>query len=213
MVMVSVIERSGETVAQVAMMDHFPALFMANVDPHATHIDDPAWFAQHVQSQQTQFVDLLMPSMNVRQRLVSNTVLVRRNEEFMASMREVGKGNPVTERIGRNMAMFNKLSLEYLMGERFTTVGADGKRVWSFELFRKWVGGFKVRLTIFVANEGVIIALPAPLVPKYGADLAARHFLGEVPVNIVPVEGDHLSFLMGEDLQQSMDGPFVQADI
>lgn len=213
MVMVSVIERSGESVVQVAMMDHFPALFLPNVDPFATHMDDPAWVAQHVLSQQTQFVDLLMPSMNVRQRLISNTVLVRRNEEFMASIREVGKGNPVTERIGRNMAMFNKLSLEFVMGEQFTTVGADGKKVWSFDLFRKWVGGFKVRLTIFVATEGVIISLPEELAPKYKEDLAARHFLGEVPVNIVSVEGDHLSMLMGADLQESMDGPFVNADI
>ncbi|KAF5322707.1 hypothetical protein D9619_000350 [Psilocybe cf. subviscida] len=207
MALVELAEQHGNEVVQFSMVEHFPSLFFGNVKPSEVRIDDEEWTNEHVKELIHQMATLLIPSMNIRARLFSNAVAVRRNQEIIDSLMGTLK-TPVSELVLARMTMIQKLSLKFLMSNRFLSLNNDGQKIWSSNLFRKWVGGIQARLTLHVATEGANVTIPEDI-KEQRTDLGATALLGDVPFTLVTIEGDHSSVLVEETLRRSLEEEYM----
>lgn len=208
MALVDMAEKHGDEILQFSMIDHSPSLFFGNVEPSEVRIADEEWMDEHVKGLVHRMATLLLPSMNVRARLFSNAVAVRRIQEIIDSLTGALK-TPVSERLLARVSTIQRLSLKFLMSDRFIALNAAGQKIWSFDLFRKWVGGIRARLTLHVATEGANITIPEDK-KEQREDLGATVMLGDVPFNLVTIEGDHSSILVEESLRHSLEEGYFE---
>ncbi|KAF5321072.1 hypothetical protein D9619_000384 [Psilocybe cf. subviscida] len=208
MALVELAEQNGDEVVQFSMLDHFPSLFFGNVKLSEVRIADEEWIDEHVKGLLRQMATLVIPSENIRARLFSNAVAIRRNQEIIDALTGTPK-TPVGELRLARTTMIQKLSLKYMMNERFLILNKDGQKVWSSNLFRKWVGGMRARLTLYVATEGANLTISEENKERR-PDLGATALLGDVPFTLVTIEGDHTSILGEESLRCSLEDEYMQ---
>lgn len=207
MALVDLAERLGDKIVQFSMVEHFPSLFFSKVKPSEVRIADEEWMNQHVKGLIHEMATLLIPSMNIRARLFSNAVALRRNQEIIDSLTGTLK-TPVSERLLARMSMIQKLSLKFLMSNRFVSMDNLGQKVWSLDLFRDWVGGIQTRLMLHVATEGANVTIPEDM-KEQRRDLGATALLGDIPFTLVTIEGDHSSILVEENLRRSLEDKYL----
>jgi hypothetical protein len=207
MALVNLAERLGDKIAQFSMVEHFPSLFFGNAKPSEVRIADEEWMNEHVKGLIHQMATLLIPSMNIRARLFSNAVAVRRNQEIIDSLMGTLK-TPVSEHLLARMSMIQKLSLKFLMSDRFVSVDNLGQKIWSLDLFREWVGGIETRLMLHVATEGASVTIQEDN-KELRRDLGAAALLGDIPFTLITIEGDHSSILVEENLRRSLEDQYI----
>jgi hypothetical protein len=133
--------------------------------------------------------NLLLPTVIDRQRLISNTVLVRRFEDMKAALNS-DEVPPHLQRYVKFLQAVQETSIRFLMKEEFLEKDTHGGNLWSSELFRKFTAQLKAPITLYVATYGLGAMMPpGEKVRDLGASMVFDRY------SVVSIPGDHLAFL------------------
>lgn len=187
--LITTFEQNGDTIAQFAMLDHFPTLFLARVDLAAVDLASAAWWDP-----------VLHKSFKGILRLFETVqgVMAAQSKVRIQELQDALDGKPGTSAmtakiIGRTTRLI-RTTLAFLLGERFSVADEAGRRRFSPEVFRAYTRGIKAPLTIYVARGGIRAIIPQD---KW-VDFGAREYFPDAQFK--EVDGGHIDFLGNEEL-------------
>ncbi len=183
-------EDNGDDVVQLAMLDHFPSLFVysanqiGNLDPR-------------IPRNREKIVALSMDAISgLMMRDANWTIMEKQLQVFL----DASNGLPapaLVKTAAETASKYITLVADYVYD---LTTGSTG--VSSLELMVKWMAAVKAPVCVYVAKTGSLGFVDDEDKEEW-ADLGAKHLPG---ARVVSLEGGHYEFLMNEivirDLQQ-----------
>ena len=203
-----IFQRNNDRVVQFAMLDHFPMFYFPELNPDLVQLDNPEWLKAHIK----QSLKTVMSLISHTEGELSATAALRTQQ--LEDAFNGGPVQPATEQLIRRVTKLVRMSLSYLLSDRFmeTADFDDGTRRkrWSRTLFRSFVSGIRPRLTVYVAKQGIRVKIPTALKNEFWDDLGANILFPGAQV--LQFEGGHLDFLEGDDLLKSIQNNFSTAE-
>ncbi|PBL03992.1 NRPS-like enzyme [Armillaria gallica] len=186
-VLVKLFEDNGDEVAQAVMLDHFPAMFvysankLRNPDPRVP---------ENIQNMLDVSMDTIAGMMD---RDSNHDALQRTKNNLLDGWKGV-YANDIIRNAIRNIRGFRTASAEFVYDLTTDETGLS-----SIELMAQWMRTVKVPITVVVAPEGALGAIPEEDRTTW-SDLGTKRCLPDA--RVVFVKGGHYEFLADEVVLQ-----------
>ncbi len=185
-------EDNGDDVVQLAMLDHFPPLFVysanrvGNIDPR-----NPA--------NREKLVALSRDAIGGLMRRDANWELFKTQ---LPTFLEASKGLPAP--VLATTAATTVKKYITLVADFVYDLTTDSTGVSSLELMVKWMASVKAPVCVYVARAGAVGGI-ADEDKEDWADLGAKYLPG---TRVVPLEGGHYEFLMNDKVIRGLQEGF-----
>ncbi|PBK75297.1 NRPS-like enzyme [Armillaria solidipes] len=186
-VLVKLFEGNGDEVAQAVMLDHFPAMFVYS----ANRLGNPD---PRVPENIRNLLDVSMDTIAGLMDRDSNRDTLQRTKNFLLDGWKGVYANDIIRNAIRNIKGFRTANAEFVYDLTTDETGLS-----SFELMAQWMRTVKVPITVVVAPEGALGAIPEEDRTMW-ADLGTKRCLPDA--RVVLVKGGHYEFLTDEVVLQ-----------
>ncbi|KAK0451170.1 NRPS-like enzyme [Desarmillaria tabescens] len=186
-VLVKLFEDNGDEVAQAVMLDHFPALFVYSANRFGN--PDPR-VLENIQNMLDMSMDRIAGLMDRD----SNRDALQRTKNLLLDGWKGVYANDIIRNAIRNMKGFLTANAEFVYD-----LATDETGLSSIELMAQWMRTVKVPITVVVAPEGALGAVPEEDRTTW-ADLGTKRCLPDAQV--VFIKGGHYEFLTDEVVLQ-----------